>query len=55
MQIIKYDLKELKDIISLFGYKQLRKKPARVTHESRTVIGLILSNNECNNKCSSIN
>ena len=42
----KNDCKELKDIISLHGYKQVIKKPTRVTEESSTLIDIILSNSE---------
>ena len=42
----KNDCKDLKDIISLFGCKQLIKKPARVTSELPTLIIIILRNNK---------
>lgn len=42
----KFGCKELKDVLSLCGYKRLMKQPARVKNEWHTLTDIILSNDE---------
>ena len=37
--------RELKDMLTLFGFKQLIKEPTRITEETSTLIDIILTNN----------